>query len=131
LLFLQPEYLSESFGFLLAELLLLGLDILLFRYLGHTIDIANIIGLVLPNIFGITSIFLIAQGNTSFLVLFTARTRSYIKLSCLTNHFIKGEIILVNRGFFWHNKKGRKLLFSDNISYVILKHKDYTRTEGG
>jgi hypothetical protein len=60
LLFLEAEYLSESFSFLLIEQLLLGLDILPFRYLGHTIDIANITSLVLPNVFSIIGIFLVA-----------------------------------------------------------------------
>jgi hypothetical protein len=60
LLFLEAEYLSESFGLLLVEPLPLGLDILLLRYLGHTINIANIIGLALPNVFGIISILLVA-----------------------------------------------------------------------
>jgi hypothetical protein len=109
LLFLEAEYFSESFGFLLAKPLPLGLDTLLLGYLGHTIDITDITGLALLNIFGITSILFLARGNISFLVLFIARTRSYIKFSCSINHFTKSEIILINRRFFWYNKKRKKL----------------------
>jgi hypothetical protein len=109
LLFLEAEYLSESFGLFLAELFLLSFNILLLGYLGYTIDIADIIGLALPNAFGIAGILLVARGDTSFFILFITRTRSYIKFSYPTNHFTKSEVILVNRGLFWHNKKGRRL----------------------
>jgi hypothetical protein len=105
LLFLEAEYLSKSFGLLLIELFLLGLDILLLGYLRYTIDIADIASLALPNVFGITDIFFVARGNISFLVFFIARTWSHIKFSCSTNHLTKGEVTLVNRGFFQYNKK--------------------------
>jgi hypothetical protein len=100
LLFLEAEYLSKSFGFLLAEPFLLGLDTLLLEYLRYTIDVADIVNLALPNTFGITGMLLVARGDASFLVLFTTRTRNYIKFSYSTNHFTKGEVTLVNRGFF-------------------------------
>jgi hypothetical protein len=100
LLFLEAEYLSKSFGLFLAELLPLGLDIFLFRYLGYTIDITDIVGLALPNVFGITGIFLVMQGDTSFLVLFIARTRNYIKFSYSTNYPTKSKVILINKKFF-------------------------------
>jgi hypothetical protein len=108
-LFLETEYLSKSFGLFLAEPPPLGLDTLLLGYLGHTINIADIIGLALLNVFGITGILLVTQGDISFLVLFTTGTRSYIKLSYSTNYLTKSEVALVNGRLFWYNKKGRKL----------------------
>jgi hypothetical protein len=50
----------------------------LFENFRYSIDLINIINLVLINILGISSILYITQGNILLLVLFITNTRSYI-----------------------------------------------------
>jgi hypothetical protein len=67
----------------------------LFENLGHSIDLANIAGLALMNILGISSIFHVTRGNILLFVVFIASTKSYVFFSGFSYRVIKRDGVLV------------------------------------
>jgi hypothetical protein len=67
----------------------------LFENFRYSIDLANIISLVLTNILGVSSMFYIIQGDILLIVLFITNTRSYIPFSSFSYYVIKGNRIIV------------------------------------
>jgi hypothetical protein len=61
----------------------------LFKNFRHSIDLANIIGFVLTNILGISSIFNIAWSNILLLVFLVASIRSYVSFTSFGYHVTK------------------------------------------
>jgi hypothetical protein len=93
--FFIPKYFSFSFkGFLLEN----------FKY---SVDLVNIISLVLINILGVSSIFNIARSDILLLILFIANTKDYVSFTsfgyCITK---RNKITIVIFG--WYNRKKRK-----------------------
>jgi hypothetical protein len=64
--------------FFILEYFLFCFKGFLFENFRYSIDLANIISLVLTNILGISNIFYITQGNILSLVFFIISTRNYI-----------------------------------------------------
>jgi hypothetical protein len=98
-LFLEPKDLSKSLGFCLAKLSPLLFETILFRYLGHTVDLANIIGLALTNVLNITRVFLIARSDIGFFVFLATRTKRYTFSTSTFNSFTKDKVTSIGKTF--------------------------------
>jgi hypothetical protein len=101
----------------------------LFENLGYSINLADIAGLALTNILGISSMFHITRSNALSPVVFTTSTRSYVSFTSFSYRVIKGNRTTIV-AFGWYNRKKRRSWLSSNISYMILKRRDDANREG-
>jgi hypothetical protein len=84
LLLLIPKYLSFSFkGFLLENF-------------GYSVDLINITGLALTNIFSILYILSIARSDILLLILFITSTRGYVSFTGFSYYITKRNRIIIN-----------------------------------
>jgi hypothetical protein len=87
--------------------LLFLLEGFLFENFRYSVDLANIIGLALTNILGVSRVLDIARSNILLLVLFIASTRGYVSFASFSYYVTKGNRTTIVT-FGWYNrKKGR------------------------
>jgi hypothetical protein len=93
---------------------------LLFENYKYSVDLTNITGLVLTNIFSITHVFSITRSNILFLILFVSRIYSYISLDSFFYYVTKGNGATVGI-LGWYNRKEGKPWPLGDFSYIVLK----------
>jgi hypothetical protein len=58
---------------------------------GYSVDLVGIIGLVLTNILGVSSVFNIAQNDILLFILFTVSIKGYVSFISFSYRVIKGN----------------------------------------
>jgi hypothetical protein len=58
---------------------------------GYSVDLVDIIGLVLTNILGVSSVFNIAQNDILLFILFTVSIKGYVSFISFSYRVIKGN----------------------------------------
>jgi hypothetical protein len=71
------------------------LERFLFENFKYSVNLANIISLVLTNILGVPYILNITRNNILLLILFTASTRGYVSFASFSYHITKRNKITI------------------------------------
>jgi hypothetical protein len=95
LFFFLARGFSQNFRFFNIKFLLFLFKRFLLENFGYSVNLANIIDLVLTNILGVSSILNITRSNILLLIFFITNTRGYVSFISFSYYITKGNRITI------------------------------------